>query len=222
MYEATVKAGTTSLIFPLPKLRDSSTGMGKTGIAYSAVTAYYSIDGATPVAITLASGSVGDAYSSGKFIELSSSHMPGDYAFHVPNAAIASGTYVKFTFTASGMIDCGFGFKLVAIDVKDAAAGGMSRIDVTMSSRAASVTDYVVDTVLHTSTPTSSSIQGTTTSSTDNFYNDSYLVFTGGTLKGIARRISGYTGATRTFAFYNAFPTTPAVDDPFIIIGGTK
>jgi hypothetical protein len=45
------------------------------------------------------------------------------------------------------------------------------------------------------------------------------LVFTSGALAGIDRRITGYTGATRTFAFSTAFPAAPANGDRFIVCG---
>lgn len=56
-------------------------------------------------------------------------------------------------------------------------------------------------------------------STTDDFYNGSVLVFTSGTLKGLARRVTDYTGSTRTFAFAVAFPSAPDNADAFLIIG---
>ena len=60
-------------------------------------------------------------------------------------------------------------------------------------------------------------------SSSDDFYGNSgggsVLQFTSGALKGIARVITGYTGATRTFTFTEAFPTAPANTDEFVILG---
>jgi hypothetical protein len=56
-------------------------------------------------------------------------------------------------------------------------------------------------------------------SSSDNFYVGSVLAFTSGTLDGIARKVTGYTGATRTFAFADAFPAAPANAATFVILG---
>lgn len=63
-------------------------------------------------------------------------------------------------------------------------------------------------------------------SATDDFYKGSALCFVGGTLKDIARKISGYTGATKSFAFSGAagttdaaWPTAPANGDAFVIVG---
>ena len=63
-------------------------------------------------------------------------------------------------------------------------------------------------------------------SASDNFYNNAFLVFTGGTLKGIGRQISGYNGTSKNFTFTGSvgdadepFPVAPANTDPFIILG---
>lgn len=68
--------------------------------------------------------------------------------------------------------------------------------------------------------PTAGSFDGDAAlSATDDFYNGSVLCFRDGTLRGIARRISDYTGSSRTFIFDDAFPAAPADTDNFIIIG---
>jgi hypothetical protein len=63
-------------------------------------------------------------------------------------------------------------------------------------------------------------------SAVDDFYNGSVLVFTTGALKGIARKVSDYIGANRTFRFLggsgaadSAFPISPTDQDKFRIIG---
>lgn len=56
-------------------------------------------------------------------------------------------------------------------------------------------------------------------SASNDFYNGAVLAITSGTLKGIARRISDYTGSTRTFTFNTAFPAAPANGVTFIILG---
>ena len=61
---------------------------------------------------------------------------------------------------------------------------------------------------------------------TDDFYNGSVLVFTGGALKGIARRITNYVGSSRNIQFSGTgddadapFPTAPSDTDTFLIVG---
>ena len=79
-------------------LQDSSsaTGAGLTGLVYNSagLTAYYrkgSTGSAT--AITLATQTVGGAYSSGGFVEVDSTNMPGVYRLDVPNAVIDTSGY---------------------------------------------------------------------------------------------------------------------------------
>lgn len=54
---------------------------------------------------------------------------------------------------------------------------------------------------------------------TDDFYNGSVLTFRTGTLAGLSRRITDYTGSTRNFSFATAFPSAPANGDTFHILG---
>lgn len=56
-------------------------------------------------------------------------------------------------------------------------------------------------------------------SSSDDFYLDQVLAFINGALAGSARRVAGYTGSTRTFAFAEAFPQAPADGDRFTVLG---
>ncbi len=76
------------------RIEDSAatTGAGKTGIAWntSSFVAWYSVDGAAPVQITLALGVVG-TWSSGGFVAVDGTNMPGTYELGVPNAVYASG-----------------------------------------------------------------------------------------------------------------------------------
>ena len=58
---------------------------------FSGFTAYYRIPATgTLTAITLATQTVGGAYSSGGFVEVSSTNAPGMYRFDVPNAVLAT------------------------------------------------------------------------------------------------------------------------------------
>lgn len=53
---------------------------------------------------------------------------------------------------------------------------------------------------------------------TADWYNGAVLAFIGGSLQGIARKISDYT-ADRNLIFNTAFPSAPANGDPFMIVG---
>lgn len=68
-------------------------GGGLTGLVYNSagLTAYYIKEGDnSTTAITLASGTLG-TWSSGGFIAVDATHMPGVYELGLPNAALASG-----------------------------------------------------------------------------------------------------------------------------------
>lgn len=99
-------------------IQDSSSavGGGLTGLTYNSpgLKAYYR-KGATgsATAITLATQTVGGAYSSGGFVEIDATNMPGAYRFDPPNAMIDSEEFVTlFLHGATNMaptvlrIDC--------------------------------------------------------------------------------------------------------------------
>lgn len=86
--------GSTSITL-LVFIQDSSsaTGAGLTGLVFNSagLTAYYARPGAATAAITLATQTVNGAYSSGGFVEVDATNMPGVYRFDIPDAAIAAG-----------------------------------------------------------------------------------------------------------------------------------
>lgn len=76
-----IKAGSTSKSVYFDILDSTSTTGGrKTGLAFNtaSLTAYYAKNGAASVAITLATQTASGAYSSGGFVEVDATHMPGD------------------------------------------------------------------------------------------------------------------------------------------------
>lgn len=93
-----VYAGLTSQTIDI-FLADSSstTGGGLTGLAYntSNLAAYYRKGAAgTATAITLATQTVGGAYSSGGFVQIDSTNMPGVYRLDLPNAMVDTAGFV--------------------------------------------------------------------------------------------------------------------------------
>jgi len=100
-------AGATSKTVDLALVQKASAaapGDPITGLAYNTASLKaYQRSGATstPTAITLATQTVGGAYSSGGFVELSSGNMPGLYRFDIPNALIASAGETNITFTGA-------------------------------------------------------------------------------------------------------------------------
>lgn len=96
MAKLQILAGSTSQTINV-FIQDSSstTGAGLTGLAFNSagLTAYYALPRAAPVQITLATQTVTGAYSSGGFVELDATNMPGWYRFDLPDAALASGRF---------------------------------------------------------------------------------------------------------------------------------
>ena len=103
----------------------STTGGGKTGIAYNAAsfTAYYVRPpvagvGGTAVSITLATQTVSGAYSSGGWVEVDATNLPGIYRFDIPNAVFATGVdhAVVMLKGASGMAPVSLEYQLVGFN----------------------------------------------------------------------------------------------------------
>jgi hypothetical protein len=106
--------GATSQSFMF-ELVDSTTGLPKTGIVYTDVTASYARTRSARVAITPATlASASSSYSSGGFIEVDATNQPGLYRVDVPNNAFASGAEeVVVTIKATGCRTQSRGFTLV-------------------------------------------------------------------------------------------------------------
>jgi len=98
----------------------STTGGGKTGIAFNAAsfTAYYVRPAGSATAITLATQTVTGAWSSGGWVEVDATNMPGIYRFDIPNAVFATGVdhAVVMLKGASGMAPVSLEYQLVGFD----------------------------------------------------------------------------------------------------------
>ena len=96
--------GTTSQIIEL-MFRDSTTGMGKTGLTYSTVTAYYLLRGAaSPVEMDLVDMTLGTWTNKG-FKEVDATNMPGVYQIGLIDASLTGAGAVTLVFESSGVID---------------------------------------------------------------------------------------------------------------------
>lgn len=98
----------------------STTGGGKTGIAFNAsgFTAYYVRPAGTATAITLATQTVTGAWSSGGWVEVDATNLPGIYRFDIPNAVFATGVdhAVVMLKGASGMAPVSLEYQLTGFD----------------------------------------------------------------------------------------------------------
>jgi hypothetical protein len=120
----------------------STTGAGLTGLVYNtaSLTAYYALPRAAAVAITLATQTVTGAYSSGGFVEISSTNMPGWYRLDIPDAAIASGRFTSIHLKgATNMAPLPIEIELTAWNNQDAVHGGMSALPNTACTTNASL-----------------------------------------------------------------------------------
>lgn len=98
----------------------STTGGGKTGIAFNAsgFTAYYVRPAGSATSITLATQTVTGAWSSGGWVEVDATNLPGIYRFDIPNAVFATGVdhAVVMLKGASGMAPVSLEYQLVGFD----------------------------------------------------------------------------------------------------------
>lgn len=102
-----VVAGSTS-VRVLATVRNATSGALLTGLAFgtSGLVASYARWGSARTAITLVTNTVGGAYSSGGFVEVDATNMPGLYQIDIPNAAVAAGAEgVTIQFTGANA-DC--------------------------------------------------------------------------------------------------------------------
>lgn len=128
-----IKKGSTSKSVDI-FIRDTSvtTGAGLTGLAYNtgSLTAYYHRMGSSPTAITLATQTVNGAYSSGGFVAVDGTNMPGLYRLDIPDAALASGVneVVIMLKGAANMEPVVLEIQLVSFDPNDAVRLGLTAL----------------------------------------------------------------------------------------------
>lgn len=109
-------------------VRDSTTGLGKTALAHGDVTIYRTKQNTAAVQITTAAGSVGDAYSSGKWAEVSATNAKGKYLFHEPDNLFDTLGPVSYQVVATGAIDVEVSYEVVEIDRADAVRAGLTAL----------------------------------------------------------------------------------------------
>lgn len=127
------KGATSQTIDILVYDSSSTTGAGLTGLVFntSNLVCYYR-RGATGSAtqITLATQTVGGAYSSGGFVEISAANMPGVYRLDLPDAVLATGVDRASLLCkgAANMVPVKVDIELIAINLQDAVRGGMAAL----------------------------------------------------------------------------------------------
>lgn len=120
-----LKKGTTSYrAYIFVQNSSVTTGAGLTGLLFNSagLTAYYVRPGAAAAAVTLATQTVTGAYSSGGFVEIDATNMPGVYRFDIPDAALATGVdqVVLLLKGAANMVPVPLEIELTAVDLMTA------------------------------------------------------------------------------------------------------
>src|SRR6266403_1585647 len=134
MAKRTFKAGVTSQTIDIFIQDSSSTdGSGLSGLAFNTANlkAYYR-KGATgaATAITLATQTVGGAWSSGGFVEVDAVNMKGLYRLDVPDTVFAaSPSAVLYLYGAANMAVSLSELEIVAVDPFDAVRMGLTNLD---------------------------------------------------------------------------------------------
>lgn len=130
MAKRSLLAGSTSVI-TYAVIRDVN-GSPMTGLVFnsSGLKAYYCLPGAASVSISLVTQTITGAYSSGGFVEIDSTNMPGLYRLDVPNAALASSNVssVVCLSGATGMAALYLEYDLWAVNPQDAVHFGVSSL----------------------------------------------------------------------------------------------
>jgi hypothetical protein len=179
-----LKRGTTS-----KKLRvyiqdsSSTTGAGLTGLTSgsSGLTWYYSREGDTSTtAVTLVAGTLG-TYSSGGFVAVDGTNMPGVYEIGVPNAALASGAAVHMILKgATNMVPRPIEIELDAVDYQDATKLGLNALPNATSGAANGLPVLTSGGILNTNPTTilgdADSLTGLQAAGTEYFGNSGFVV----------------------------------------------
>lgn len=136
-----LKQGTLSKLIRV-FIQDSSktTGAGLGGLVYNTagLTAYYCLEGAAAtVAITLATATLG-TWTSGGFVAVDATNMPGVYEIGLPNACLTGGnSVIIFLQGALNMAPVPIEIELVAFDPYNATSLGLTNLDTNVGSRMA-------------------------------------------------------------------------------------
>ena len=139
-----IKRGSTSvrrLIFIGDTSKTDGSGLADLVHNSSGLVAYYFAgDLSNDVQITLATATLG-TWTSGGFVAVDNTNMPGWYEIGIPDAALDGGNEVAIQLRgAANMAPVNIYIALDAVDYQDAAGFGLSRIDAAISSRMAAYT----------------------------------------------------------------------------------
>lgn len=199
-----------------------TTGAGKTGLVFSGITAYYVRAGGVLTALTMETiatlgtwASTGDNYLGFKL--LNDTNAPGLYELHLSNNILVTGAnQIVIQLRATGAAPTMLEIQFKGLDVSQISN------DSTAADRLEAILDASRTGTVNDAGATTTDFDTTITGVGNDFLNDAFLVFTGGSLLGQSRRITDYVSATGNVSFTNAFTAAPANSDPFIILGRSE
>jgi hypothetical protein len=132
MAKLTVRSGASSRSeYIFVNDASSTTGAGLTGLAFNTagLTAYYVTERGTPTAISLVTlASATAAYSSGGFVAVDATNLPGVYRLDVPAAVFATTKGVVMLKGATNMVPVLLEYDVVAYDPTDTIRLGLTSI----------------------------------------------------------------------------------------------
>lgn len=219
MAQLSRKAGFASLMTQV-FLKDSTTGLGKTGLTYSGITCYYRRD-TSPTSQAVAMSAITTQGTYGVyapnvmgFAEVDAIHMPGLYEVHIPNQAVTTGAgSVSLLFTASGVIPEPMFIGLEAVDNQSSALF-MTSVPIVAGIIQANLVQvggvaYTPDATAQAgSTSTTIKLAATDTYATGTLVNRK-ITITGGTGKGQSRYVTANDGGTLLATVDTAWVVTP-------------
>jgi hypothetical protein len=122
-------------------IRHATTGAPLTGLVFNtaSLVCSYAIDQNSRTAVTLATlAAANSAWSSGGFKEIDATNMPGMYRFDPPNASLATGEGVSFSFTGANAL-CNFEFDLWSVNIQDTVRFGLTALPNVASGAAGAI-----------------------------------------------------------------------------------
>lgn len=206
-----VKGATSQSILIFVPDSSSTTGAGLTGLVYntSSLVCYYK-RGATGsvTSVTLATQTNAGAYSSGGFVAVDGTNMPGVYRLDLPDAVCASGAEYAYVHLkgAANMVPV-----TVRVDLVDSIA-------VDSSGRVRSQDECYYRGTVSGSPSTTSFTSSTSTiqALADDALNNWTLRFTSGALLGYTTTVSDFATSTATFTVPDT-GTACSSGDTFIV-----
>jgi len=199
-------------------------GSGLTGLAYNTagLTAYYVRSKGSATAITLATQTVTGVHADGGFVEVDSTNMPGKYRLDLPDAIFASGAdeAAVLVYGAANMMPIYIRYQLLdVIDSSNPVAANLEQVDGSATGVATFAQMIRGGVTGSAQTGTLSTTQMTTdlTEATDDHYNGRTVIWLTGALAGEARKITAYTGSSKTVTFETA-TEAPSNSDTFVIV----